>query len=237
MGRAERSLCLASLGGFLSCPSPTDIVPGVSPASPYRGAGVGLTHPGDVIGSRCLVVPRDPTQDGGCSTLPGGYFHPKRLVSATPRHRDERGGAASGRGKRRKGCGLLFFPLPSFVPSLLHSALPSHNHRAPGARSFTDTGQQDQPRVSLRWDQSCPKMPRFQLRQVSFADRTNPPSNNDVSKVWGFFFLKSPHPRATAACRLQLGGAEVWVPPVLQTRTDMGEGATRGNWDVPPSGR
>ena len=54
-GRAERGLRLASLRGFLSCRSPTDIVPGVSPAARQRcqgrQAGIGLVQPGDVTGS------------------------------------------------------------------------------------------------------------------------------------------------------------------------------------------
>lgn len=71
MGRAERSLRLASLGGFLSCLSPTDIVPGVSPTSPCRGTGVGLMHPGDVAGSRCLIVPGVPCGTVGTAPCPG----------------------------------------------------------------------------------------------------------------------------------------------------------------------
>lgn len=66
MGRAERSLRLASLCGFLSCLSLTNIVPGVSPAARQRcrgwQAGVGLMHPRDVAGSRCRVVPGVPCE-------------------------------------------------------------------------------------------------------------------------------------------------------------------------------
>lgn len=90
-GRAERSLRLASLHGFLSCLSPTNIVPSVSLATRQqcqgRWAGDGLTYSGDVAGSRCLVVPRGPVQGSWHSALPRGYFRLERLgllVSAIP---------------------------------------------------------------------------------------------------------------------------------------------------------
>ena len=143
---------MASLRGFLSCLSLTDIVPGVSLAARQQGrgrrAGVGLTHPGDVAGSRCLMVPGGPTPGGGRSALPGGYFHPKRLrllASAIPRHGDELTGAAgppplqAQEREEKEGMWvaflspsflLSFFPslLPSFLPCLRHGKATQHCH-------------------------------------------------------------------------------------------------------------
>lgn len=130
-GRAERSLCLALLHGFLSCLSPTDLVPSVSPAArqPCRGrwVGAGLAQPGGIAGTRwwhpmvTLTVPGGPAGGGGHRAEPGvvsiqtgrGSWRPSsRGTGMVLRVHGWRSG------ERKKGCGWPLLSLPSFLLSL-----------------------------------------------------------------------------------------------------------------------
>lgn len=122
-GRAERSLCLALLHGFLSCLSPTDLVPSVSPAArqPCRGrwVGAGLAQPGGIAGtrwwhSRCPGVPR-----GVVGTGPSPGLFPSKQARPSSRGTGMVLRVHGWRsGERKKGCGWPLLSLPSFLPSL-----------------------------------------------------------------------------------------------------------------------
>lgn len=134
-GRAERSLCLALLHGFLSCLSPTDLVPSVSPAArqPCRGrwVGAGLAQPGGIAGTRwwhprCPGVPR-----GVVGTGPSpGLFPSKQAGAPGVPHPVAQGWCCGctggGVGRERRDVGGHCFPfLPSFLALPVLSVIPA----------------------------------------------------------------------------------------------------------------
>lgn len=124
-----------------------------------------------------------------------------------------------GRGKRKKGCGLLLFLLPPFLPPFLPSFLPSARGEAKPLTSALEHSRDSRSsalhHVPLHWDcSSSKKHPVFTSAKRALVVEWTCLQTTEGWKKLGLFFLKSPSPEVRAECKPQLGNAEVRLRPV-----------------------